>query len=114
LQVESPEDGVDDSVHAVHIDKAHHGPGPSAHFYKAVLHQPLKKICFAWEAGVRQLFPVSTAWYSRVSIAALLRLFAKHPKEFWNPITVQRVKLRSPDGSEALSECEACGIYLQR
>ncbi len=32
FQVESLEDGVDDAVHAGHIDEADHGPGSSSYF----------------------------------------------------------------------------------
>ncbi len=34
LQVESLEDGVDDAVHALDIDKAHHRPGSPSNFYE--------------------------------------------------------------------------------
>src|SRR6266496_3279016 len=34
FQVESLEDGVDDAVHAVHVDEADHGPGSSAYFHE--------------------------------------------------------------------------------
>ena len=35
FQVESLEDGVDDSVHGLHVDEADHGPGSAAHFNEA-------------------------------------------------------------------------------
>src|SRR5271165_3241278 len=35
FQVESLEDGVDDAVHALHIDKADHGTGSSSNFDEA-------------------------------------------------------------------------------
>src|SRR5437660_3256186 len=34
FQVESLEDGVDDAVHALHVDEADHGPGSSAYFHE--------------------------------------------------------------------------------
>ena len=37
FQVESLEDGVDDSVHACDVDKANHGPGAAAHLDKTAL-----------------------------------------------------------------------------
>ena len=37
FQVESLEDGVDDAVHAVHVDKADHGLGSAPHFDEAAL-----------------------------------------------------------------------------
>jgi hypothetical protein len=37
FQVESLEDGVDDSVHGLHIDEADHGPGSSPDFDEAAL-----------------------------------------------------------------------------
>src|SRR5271157_6291125 len=35
FQVESLEDGVDDSVHALHVDEADHGPSSPAHLHEA-------------------------------------------------------------------------------
>src|SRR5579875_2174257 len=35
FQIESLEDGVDDSVHGLHVDEANHGPGSSTHFDEA-------------------------------------------------------------------------------
>src|SRR5581483_7996207 len=37
FQVEALEDGVDDSVHAVYVHKAHHGPGTPPYLDKAAL-----------------------------------------------------------------------------
>ena len=37
FQVEALEDGVDDAVHALHIDEADHGPGSPAHLHEAAL-----------------------------------------------------------------------------
>ena len=34
FQVESLEDGVDDAVHALHVDEADHGPGSAAYFHE--------------------------------------------------------------------------------
>jgi len=35
FQVESLEDGIDDAVHAGHVDETHHGPGSSANLHEA-------------------------------------------------------------------------------
>src|SRR6266849_9973856 len=37
FQIESLEDGVNDSIHAFYVDKAHHGAGSPSHFYEAAL-----------------------------------------------------------------------------
>jgi hypothetical protein len=37
FQVESLEDGVNDSVHALHVHKANHGPGAAPDFHEAAL-----------------------------------------------------------------------------
>jgi len=47
FHVESPEDGVDDAAHGLHVDEADHGPGSSAYFHKAALD----------DVGGAQLFP---------------------------------------------------------
>ena len=37
FQGEALEDGVDDAVHALHVDKTDHGPGPAAHLHETAL-----------------------------------------------------------------------------
>ena len=37
FQVKSLEDGVNDSIHALHVDKADHGPGAAPEFHEAAL-----------------------------------------------------------------------------
>jgi hypothetical protein len=37
FQIESLENGVNDSVHALHVHKANHGPGAAPDFHKAAL-----------------------------------------------------------------------------
>jgi hypothetical protein len=37
FQVRALEDGVDDAVHALHVHKAHHGPGTPPHLDETTL-----------------------------------------------------------------------------
>lgn len=37
FQAEALEDGLNDAVHAMHVDKAHHGTSAAAHLHKAAL-----------------------------------------------------------------------------
>ena len=37
LFIEAIKDRIDDPVHALDVGEDHHGPGASAHFYKAAL-----------------------------------------------------------------------------
>ncbi len=37
FQVESLKDGVNDSIHALHVHKANHGPGATPNFHEAAL-----------------------------------------------------------------------------
>jgi hypothetical protein len=37
FQVKALENGVDDRIHALHIDKANHGPGTATHFHETTL-----------------------------------------------------------------------------
>jgi hypothetical protein len=37
FQVKALEDGVEDTIHALEVDKAHHGPGAAAHLDEAAL-----------------------------------------------------------------------------